>query len=416
MAPTASDPNDLRLALNPARRKALLALVGGIVSQMKSGIGKSFDTSTTKTPTVTDQYDVSQSVQSSLSSEQERQRQLETRVEKSLTNPGMTALKSEALLYFEKWARELRAVMRKTCEGHEDIRAQQRRQEWADQHNPPPPVYSKESPHPKDSEAVSRAEVADTLEAKEISLIQAQYKPVQTRLTTISKHDRIFVVSAMILSVLSMKHYSAHSRVLLCHLTSSLELPMSVLVNEETEIATTLMLASKAMTADEETKNRQEENASARRWKVGLASVAGATLIGVTGGVAAPIVFGAIGGIMGGVGLGGLASFLGIFAMNGALVGTLFGAFGGKMTGEMVDAYAKEVSDFKFLPANHADTQTNEAQVASDGRRLRVTIGINGWLNNHNDILKPWLTLGQDSEVFALRYEMDALLNLGNSL
>lgn len=35
---------------------------------------------------------------------------------------------------------------------------------------------------------------------------------------------------------------------------------------------------------------------------------------------------------MGGVGLGGLASFLGIFAMNGALVGSLFGAFGGKMT------------------------------------------------------------------------------------
>ena len=53
---------------------------------------------------------------------------------------------------------------------------------------------------------------------------------------------------------------------------------------------------------------------------------------------------------MGTVGLGGVASFLGIFAMNGALVGTLFGAYGGKMTGTMVDNYAKEVSDFKFLP------------------------------------------------------------------
>ena len=53
---------------------------------------------------------------------------------------------------------------------------------------------------------------------------------------------------------------------------------------------------------------------------------------------------------MGTVGLGGLASFLGIFWMNGALVGTLFGAFGAKMTGEMIDNYAKEVEDFKFLP------------------------------------------------------------------
>lgn len=120
---------------------------------------------------------------------------------------------------------------------------------------------------------------------------------------------------------------------------------------------------------------------------------------------------------MGGVGLGGVASFLGIFAMNGALVGTLFGAFGGKMTGEMVDQYAKEVSDFKFLPVasewgEHATRQ--EAEVES--RRLRVTIGINGWLNSKEDVIKPWRILGQDSEVFALRYEINALIELGNSL
>jgi hypothetical protein len=65
---------------------------------------------------------------------------------------------------------------------------------------------------------------------------------------------------------------------------------------------------------------------------VGFASVAGAALIGVTGGLAAPVVAGAIGGIMGSVGLGGVASFLGIFWMTGALVGTLFGAMGARMT------------------------------------------------------------------------------------
>jgi hypothetical protein len=55
-------------------------------------------------------------------------------------------------------------------------------------------------------------------------------------------------------------------------------------------------------------------------------------VIGITGGLAAPVVAGAIGGLMGSVGLGGVASFLGVFWMNGALVGTLFGAFGAKMT------------------------------------------------------------------------------------
>ena len=120
---------------------------------------------------------------------------------------------------------------------------------------------------------------------------------------------------------------------------------------------------------------------------------------------------------MGGVGLGGVASFLGIFAMNGALVGSLFGAFGGKMTGEMVDAYAKEVSDFKFIPAveEWGEFGTKEA-AALQGRRLRVTVGINGWLDTKEDVMKPWRVLGRDTEVFALRYEMEALLTLGQSL
>jgi hypothetical protein len=163
---------------------------------------------------------------------------------------------------------------------------------------------------------------------------------------------------------------------------------MSALINEETEIARTLLLASK-LSADAGTQKRQAANASARRWKVGLASVAGAAVVGITGGIAAPIVAGSIGGIMSGVGLGGLADFLGIFAMNGALVGTLFGAFGGKMTGEMVDSYAKEVSDFKFLPMNQGWGVAAREEEDAEQSRLRVTIGINGWLENKEDVIKP---------------------------
>jgi hypothetical protein len=103
--------------------------------------------------------------------------------------------------------------------------------------------------------------------------------------------------------------------------------------------------------------------------------------------------------------------------MNGALVGSLFGAFGGKISGEMVDQYAKEVSDFKFIPiaSEWGEISTKEDTDTSNGR-LRVTIGINGWLKTKDDVAKPWRVLGKESEVFALRYEMDALLDLGNSM
>jgi hypothetical protein len=167
--------------------------------------------------------------------------------------------------------------------------------------------------------------------------LQATYHPIPTRLTTITLQDRKEIISAVLLVLLAAGNYSAESRTLAVYLTSALELPLPFLENEETEIAISLVEASqsdsaKKMSADAEAQKRKEEGKASRYWKVGLASVAGAAVIGVTGGLAAPVVAGAIGGLMGTVGLGSVASFLGIFWMNGALVGTLFGAFGARMT------------------------------------------------------------------------------------
>lgn len=51
-----------------------------------------------------------------------------------------------------------------------------------------------------------------------------------------------------------------------------------------------------------------------------------------------------------------------------------------------------------------------------EDRRLRVTIGISGWLTQKEDIITPWRALGRQSEVFALRWELEALNKLGSSL
>ncbi|RDL38498.1 DUF726-domain-containing protein [Venustampulla echinocandica] len=424
MAPTASDPKDLKLVLNQARRRALTTLIGGIVTHMRKQVEYSFEPSSSQDAAplfVPREASRDRSDSPSYSDADEaRQRRLEARLEQSPSTPKLEALKRDALKYFSKWATEIRVEYKKIADSPDDPRSEQRRAEWLAARNPPPPAYTRTASvfkTPGAEGAAVAAETREVQEAKDVSLLQSLYPPVPTRLTTISKEDRICLVSCMVLLLLSLGHYSAHSRTLLCYLTSSLDLPLGALTNEETEIARTLMVASKSLSADAETQKRQAESATSRRWKVGLASVAGAAVIGITGGLAAPVVAGAIGGIMGGVGLGGVASFLGIFAMNGALVGTLFGAFGGKMTGEMIDSYAKEVSDFKFLPvAAEWGEHTTKPESEEEARRLRVTIGVNGWLNTKDDVIKPWRILGKDSEVFALRYEMDALLDLGTSL
>ena len=49
-------------------------------------------------------------------------------------------------------------------------------------------------------------------------------------------------------------------------------------------------------------------------------------------------------------------------------------------------------------------------------RRLRVTVGITGWLTSKSEVVTPWRVLGHGSEIFALRFELEALMNLGNSM
>lgn len=79
----------------------------------------------------------------------------------------------------------------------------------------------------------------------------------------------------------------------------------------------------------------------------------------------------------------------------------------------MVDQYAREVEDFRFIPLKDEWGTRGSSQ---NERRLRVTIGINGWLGTKDDVTKPWRALGDDSEAFALRYEMKSLLGLGKTL
>lgn len=86
------------------------------------------------------------------------------------------------------------------------------------------------------------------------------------------------------------------------------------------------------------------------------------------------------------------------------------------MTSKMMDEYAKEVQDFAFLPLRSKASPHSSKDVAPEDRRLRVTIGISGWLTTKEDIITPWRVLGHQSEVFALRWELEALMKLGTSM
>ncbi|KAI1855618.1 hypothetical protein JX266_000483 [Neoarthrinium moseri] len=432
MAPLSTDPRLILVTLNVARRKALYGLIAEIVAYMRTQleISQSPDDSppplpsrnpsessgTGDAPLFSPRSEGPGTPQSPTGQQQQQQP-----LGPSPPPLALIKLRKAALKHFDSWRDEVLGKLKEIVSAPDDqkvLDARRKRNEI---------IAKKKAEQPSEGEDLlsfgDTPGSSNQSAQKQLESIQSLYHPIPTRLTTIPLEDRQEVLSSVLLLLLSTGNYSAYSRTLICYLSSALEVSPKFLDHEEVEIATTMVeSAQKAdeqkksgMSADAEAQKRAESGKAGRFWKVGLASVAGAAIIGVTGGLAAPLVAGAVGGLMGSVGLGGLASFLGIFWMNGALVGTLFGAFGAKMTGEMIDQYAKEVEDFRFLPLKE-EWGPHSKKNGPEARRLRVTIGVNGWLQEEGDVTKYWRPLGDESEVFALRYEMQSLLALGVSL
>ncbi|KAF2674334.1 DUF726-domain-containing protein [Microthyrium microscopicum] len=262
-----------------------------------------------------------------------------------------------------------------------------------------------------------------------------EYDPVVTSLSSLEQEKRQTILNASLSLLLSLESYSAYARITMLRLTQSLGIDRDGLVNLENAMAKGLVQVASKIDGDEHVEKQASNNAASRRWKVGLATVAGGALIAVTGGLAAPLIAAGIGSVFGAVGLGAVSGLLGALAGNTLLITGLFGAYGAKMTGKMVDELAKDVEDFKFIPIEHETpdsgldvtrhshippdhTQPSKSQESNTGQQtLRVAIGVPGPLSIEHDYLYPALLFTvPGTTTFSLRWETAALLKLGVSL
>lgn len=106
--PSAQDPKELRLVLNPARRKALTSLIANILSHMRTKVEQSFDSNPqTETCSLFAENSYSRDP-SPASTPSDSEKRLEARLEKNLSNTGLQELKKNSLFYFDAWAAEVR--------------------------------------------------------------------------------------------------------------------------------------------------------------------------------------------------------------------------------------------------------------------------------------------------------------------
>ncbi|KAL0946644.1 hypothetical protein HGRIS_012838 [Hohenbuehelia grisea] len=141
---------------------------------------------------------------------------------------------------------------------------------------------------------------------------------------------------------------------------------------------------------------------------MGLGAVAGGVLIGVTGGLAAPLVGAGVTTVLGWIGVGGTAAGMLASGLAGSSVvcGALFGVYGARSTASIVERYTREIRDLAILPV-----RTSDAGEESLGVRLCIS----GWLESQGDVTQPWTVFGGD-DTFALQWEVEALQALSSAL
>ncbi|KAK4903223.1 hypothetical protein LTR27_000151 [Elasticomyces elasticus] len=391
-------------------RSSLTLLIADCTETMRRSINDTFDANQTgkKSDAISDKTGDKALLDQDIDpgtvdvAEQDRLKRELAQRSKELSGAKMLELKSAALAFFDTWRESVMSRVGEILNSKETALQQK------DHAKPKPAAPERSASHRKYPDPPQYDPGVD-------AMMKELYPPLHNLLQKLPKEKRALILHSVFLLLLSLEHYQAYSRTLLVHLTTSLDLDISMLAQDESKVARGLLTAAENMKADDETKKKAEANQDSRKWKVGLATVAGAALIGVTGGLAAPLLAAGIGSMMGGLGLGATAAagYLGTLAGSGVLVGGLFGAYGGRMTGKMIDQYAREVEDFAFVPVrNHSKPR----KIEKEYRRLRVAIGISGYLTDKDGVVEPWRVVGSEMETFALRWELEALMNLGNSM
>ncbi|KAK4809838.1 hypothetical protein QYF61_021298, partial [Mycteria americana] len=197
-------------------------------------------------------------------------------------------------------------------------------------------------------------------------------------------------------------YYDARARVLICHITWLLRIPL-----EELEVLEESLLESlkeqkeeESETAEVSRKKKERRKKLKRYLLIGLATVGGGTVIGLTGGLAAPLVAAGAATIIGSAGAAALGSTAGI-----AVMASLFGAAGAGLTGYKMKKRVGAIEEFEFLPL-------------TEGKQLHITIAITGWLctGKYGSFTAPWSSMLQSSEQYCLAWESKYLMELGNAL
>ncbi|CAG8612389.1 11408_t:CDS:2 [Cetraspora pellucida] len=259
---------------------------------------------------------------------------------------------------------------------------------------------------------LTRSEISNSSEGlnlkEKMNNLVSNRNNVDTQLT-----DSIVLVDKLV-------EYDARSRAVLFKHAQYLNVPITDVKSLERDLAQKLYFLQEqpietGKISDDGDQNIQGFNDSAstslisrdkkkKKWHwlaTGVGVVVGATAIGLTGGLAAPLVAAGIGAITG-------AGIIATAASSVTLMTSLFGIAGGGLAGYKMHKRLQGLKEFSFTRIVHDDSIP-----------LIPSLHVGYLLEDVNEVTTPWLptfeNISDYSDTFALSFDTEILLSLGRS-
>ncbi|KRZ77247.1 CDK5 regulatory subunit-associated protein 1 [Trichinella papuae] len=222
-----------------------------------------------------------------------------------------------------------------------------------------------------------------------------------------SNNDISLVLFDLLIIFIRNGNYDSRLRHLLILAADMLGIRMEIFNQCEDALICTLEINSSKKTGDNNstTSNKTEFREKSKKWKralmIGFGGVVGGTLVGLTGGLATPLL------AIGLASLSGSAAALGLATTAGAaVVGSIFGVAGAGWTGYKLKRRVGALEEFTIEILHY------------QRRSLHIALAVSGWITeDHLDSFKtPWRCLNVSNEQYCLRYESKYLLEFGKAI
>nr|CAD7433662.1 unnamed protein product [Timema monikensis] len=153
----------------------------------------------------------------------------------------------------------------------------------------------------------------------------------------------LLAVAQMLRNDILTGEYDARMRVLIRHMSSLLHVPLELVEIYEESVVEYLREEQQELTEVEKKEvSRRQRNKKIKRYAwISLATIGGGAVLGLTGGLAAPLIGAGVGTILGGASAAALGSTAGI-----AIIGSLFGVAGAGLTGTNSPEFCMESTPF----------------------------------------------------------------------